>query len=126
MSNKRSRSEPEEDNSLTINDLPDGIFADVAAYLAKPSKALFAVAMTAPSTTWTINNNHNCCSGAAAAIMTSNSWEALDFGDIEKYLAAKLSDDDVGAILLCIKAKTTLKTLKLTGCVNIKVVDLNR
>ena len=52
--------------------------------------------------------------------MTSNSWEALDFGDIEKYLAAKLSDDDVGAILLCIKAKTTLKTLKLTGCVDIR------
>ena len=51
MSNKRSRSELEEDNSLNIYDLPDGIFADVAAYLALPSKALFAVAMTAPSTT---------------------------------------------------------------------------
>ena len=46
-------------------------------------------------------------------------WRALDFGDIEKSLASKLTDGYVNAILRCVGAVRNVKTLKLTGCVNI-------
>ena len=46
-------------------------------------------------------------------------WEELDFEDIEKSLAAKLTDIDIRAVLHCINAKQTLKRLKPAGCVNI-------
>lgn len=32
--------------------LPDALFSNVASYLAKPSRALLAEAMTAPSSSW--------------------------------------------------------------------------
>uniref|UniRef100_A0A7S1VIZ4 Uncharacterized protein n=1 Tax=Grammatophora oceanica TaxID=210454 RepID=A0A7S1VIZ4_9STRA len=45
-------------------------------------------------------------------------WEILDFADISRSLASKLTDDDIGAILVCIQAKQNLKVLKLTHCYN--------
>ena len=42
-----------------------------------------------------------------------------DFADIEKGLAAKLTDDDISSIFDCIDAVKKLKTLKLTGLVNV-------
>ena len=108
---------------LHITDLPDGIFADVAKYLAKPSIACFGVAMTAPSESESrqlSNNAQMNPSSLCKAILTlkeGDSWEVLDFGD--ESLAAKLSDDDVHSILAHIDAINKLKTLKLTGCVNI-------
>jgi len=55
---------------------------------------------------------------------TSNGGEQqqlniLDFGDIEKSLAAKLTDDHITTILTRIDSSNNLKTLKLAGCVNI-------
>ncbi len=44
---------------------------------------------------------------------------SLDFEDIEKSLAKKLTDADICAVLRCINAKDTLHILKLAGCVNI-------
>ena len=46
-------------------------------------------------------------------------WEMLDFVDIPASLAFRLSDDDVGAVLVCIDAKNNLKRLKLTHCFNV-------
>jgi len=46
-------------------------------------------------------------------------WEILDFVDIPKSLASRLTDDDLAAILKCIDAKTNLKRLILTHCFNI-------
>ena len=44
----------------------------------------------------------------------------LDFGDVEKSLASKLTDDDIRAVLLaCIDAGNEVRSLKLSGCVNI-------
>lgn len=40
-------------------------------------------------------------------------WEILDFADIERSLESRLTDDDIGAILVCIDAKNHLKRLKL-------------
>eukprot|EP00984_Skeletonema_dohrnii_P006858 scaffold2436_cov80-Skeletonema_dohrnii-CCMP3373.AAC.11 len=46
-------------------------------------------------------------------------WDVLDFVDIPTSLASRLSDDDLGAVLVCIDAKNELKRLKLTHCINI-------
>ena len=93
---------------LHINDLPDGILVHVATYLAKPSVALLAVALEAPSTStiWsddfrsTQPTELQSTSSSNAIVMSASSnnnniWSMLDFGDIEKSLAAKLTDDDI-------------------------------
>ncbi|KAK1745670.1 hypothetical protein QTG54_003594 [Skeletonema marinoi] len=49
----------------------------------------------------------------------SRQCEVLDFVDIPLSLASRLSDDDLGAILVCIDAKHKLKQLKLTHCTNV-------
>ena len=46
-------------------------------------------------------------------------WGILDFIDVGKDLAQELTDDDIGAILVCIDAKNSLKRLNLTHCYNI-------
>ena len=90
-----------------ITDLPDGILVGIASYLAKPSVALFAIVNSRPSTQ------------ASNAIISSIDWSVLDFGDIEKGLAAKLSDNDIEKVLESIGAVNNLQILKLAGCVNI-------
>ena len=121
--NKRRRTSLEDD--LHITHLPDGFLADVAAYLSKPSRALFSAAMTAPSASWcstsTTFNRTRQPSTTSRAIISSqqNQWGVLDFVEIEKSLARKLTDDDVGAVLASTNARQTLKKLKLTGCVSI-------
>ena len=101
-SNKRQRSNGAD--SLHITDLPDGLLVSISSYLAKPSIALFAI----------VNSQHT-----SKAILTSIHWSVLDFGDIDKDLAAKLSDDDIDKILRSIGAVNNLKIFKLAGCVNI-------
>ncbi|KAL7526668.1 hypothetical protein ACHAXR_001591, partial [Thalassiosira sp. AJA248-18] len=117
-SNKRSKTSKEV--VFPIAALPQSLFGDVAAYLAEPSRALFAVAVTAPSSSW---SRFKRPSAASKVILSSSSssgkWAVLDFTDIDKNLASSLSDDDIGAILTCIDAANNLKTLKLAGCVNI-------
>ena len=49
----------------------------------------------------------------------NHSWNVLDFSDIEKSLAAKLSDSDIDNILRSVDAINSLQILKLAGCVNI-------
>ena len=100
-SNKRQRTNTS-NNEIHINDLPDGILVGISSYLAKPSKVLFSIARK-PNGLWIFRGN----------------WEVLDFNDIEKSLAAKLSDDDIGEILKRIDAGNRLQILKLGGCVNI-------
>ena len=103
---------------LHINDLPDGILVHIAKYLAKPSVALLVVALVAPSTSTSWSDDFRSTqpgawqpTSASNAIVTSassddnNIWTVLDFGDIEKSLAAKLTDDDINAVLQCISAK---------------------
>ena len=53
------------------------------------------------------------------AILSATNWSVLDFDDIEKSLAAKLSDDHIDKILRGIDAVNNLHILKLAGCVNI-------
>ena len=46
-------------------------------------------------------------------------WEMMDFVDLPRALASRLTDDDVGAVLVCIDAANNLKRLKLTHCFNV-------
>ncbi|KAL7539461.1 hypothetical protein ACHAXR_009305, partial [Thalassiosira sp. AJA248-18] len=107
--------------SLHITALPESVLEHLSAYLSKPSRAMFAVAMTAPSESWAKSNCERQPSSASKAIISSSSekWDHLDFLDIEKGLARGLSDNDLCGILVCIDAVSKLKRLKLTGCVNI-------
>ena len=113
--NKRRKISPQ---TVHITNLPHGIFEDVVKYLAKPSIACLAVAMTARSSDMKKLVTSPVCK--AILYSTNQSWEVLDFGDIEDDgLAEKLSDNDVHSILMHINAVNKLKKLKLTGCVNI-------
>ena len=47
----------------------------------------------------------------------SSQWKILDFEEVETSLAKKLTDDDLWAVLTCIKQTVTM--LKLTGCIKI-------
>ena len=119
QTNKRRRTD---DTITQISDLPVGILVEVSAYLSKPSKAILAVALAAPSSSWQNKNNnsmHSQSSSTSKAIVATQQWDTLDFEDIEKSLAKRLSDNDLYAVLQCINAQDMLKKLKLTGCVNI-------
>ena len=87
--------------------LPDESLSCVASYLPRPSRALFATA---------INSARD--NGLNSAIL-GLSGDVLDFGEMEKNLAAKITDDDLQDILICTNANTKLRKLKLRGCINI-------
>ena len=110
--NKRRRTASS--NGLCINDLPDSLLVHIASNLAKPSQALFAISLMRQT-----SDNSTSNTKSKAIISASSPWRILDFGDIDKSLAAKLTDDHVRAILRCIDAPNNLKILKLAGCVNI-------
>eukprot|EP00984_Skeletonema_dohrnii_P017472 scaffold7961_cov73-Skeletonema_dohrnii-CCMP3373.AAC.3 len=98
---------------IRLSDLPTGTLAHVSSYLASPSCVLlFAVAI-----------NHRDVDSSTD--ITGSPWDALDFGDIEKELAAKLTDDDINnAVLTYIDAVNNIKKLRLTNCINITGVGL--
>ena len=99
--NKRRRKE-----GLQLLDLPDNAVAQVAIYLSNVSRAIFALASP---------------SAMKSTILSSDEklWETLDFGDIDKSLARKLTDDNIRDILTIIDAVNNTKCLKLTGCTTV-------
>lgn len=98
--------------TICLSDLPIGSLAHAASYLALPSRALFAVALDSRE------------EGSNSAIV-GKQVDILDFGDIEKDLAAKLSDEDIRDVLLCIDSQNNLKKLRLTNCINITGAGLD-
>ena len=114
---KRRRTTP------TTEILPDAILVGVANYLSKPSRVLFALAVTKhPSSSSSSDKGSSDFwqpTETSNAIISGEQWDTLDFGDIEKDLAAKLTDDNIRDILRCVDAANKLKVLKLAGCVNI-------
>jgi len=113
--NKRRRTAAD---TLHISDLPAGFIADVSEYLPKPSRAILAVAFTS-SSLWQNDNLMHRLSPISTAIILAQQWDILDFEDIEKELANKLTDNDISAVLKSINAQDVLKRLKLCGCINI-------
>jgi len=102
-------------DSPRINDLPIGFLVE-ASNLCKPSRAIFAVSLSSKMS-WKKVDGEKLPTISKAIII--DQWDTLDFVDIEKSLAYKLKDDDLHAVLTSINAKQTLKTLKLTNCINI-------
>jgi FtsZ-binding cell division protein ZapB len=96
--------------AISLVDLPIGILDHTASFFAAPSRALFAVALF---------NNENYLPGENYSSIAGTDWEALDFAEIEKELAARLSDDDISDVLQHIDAVNKLKRLRLTNCINI-------
>ncbi len=99
-------------------DLPVGILKNITSYLAaptSPSRILFAVALADVS-----QDDDTLSYGMrySAAITGDNDWDTLDFGEIEKNLAARLSDDDLSSVLMHIDAVHNVNKLKLTNCIN--------
>jgi hypothetical protein len=92
-----------------LSDLPNGLLAHTATFLSAPSRALLAVALDVESSAAFSPNERS------SAIIVGSEWSALDFGEVEKELAEKLSDDDVSAVLLCIDAVNRVQKLKLTN-----------
>ena len=88
-------------------------------YLLTLSVALFAAALTAPSSSWRKFNLKRKPSAISNVILSALQWGVLDFEDIGKQLASKLTDDDIGSVLTCLNAVTKVKLLKITGCTNI-------
>lgn len=123
-----------DDIALHITDISDEVLAAVAKFLPKPSQALFAMAMTAPSPSWRESDWNRPPSTTSREIVlhpTENIQEQgqeqehgggilhLEFAEIESSLAERLTDDDIGGMLVCIDGVNRLKSLKLTGCVSI-------
>jgi hypothetical protein len=106
---------PPQGPTCLLSDLPSGILAHAANFLAPPSRALFAVALDESSA---------ASSNERSSAIAGNQWDVLDFGLIEKVLAAKLTDDHIEKVLLCIDAVNKVNRLKLTNCVNITGVGL--
>ena len=92
--------------TLCISDLPSGILAHAASFLANPSRALLATAL------------HGLDKIPGEGVTSGNQWDVLEFGEIEKDLAMKLTDDHISAVLLCIEP-SKIKKLRLTNLVNI-------
>ena len=95
-----------------LSDLPNGVLTHAASFLGPPSRAFFAASLA-------ISQNAAPASEERNIAIVDHEWSTLDFGDIEKDLAIRLSDRDIKAVLLSIDAVNKLKTLKLTNCIKI-------
>ncbi len=103
----------------SLVDFPVGILGHMASFLAAPSRALFAVTLTIDHATATDHaTDPNRPSDRLLSIAGSD-WDTLDFGEIEKDLATKLSDDDIRDVLQLIDAANNVKRLRLTNCMNV-------
>ena len=95
------------DSALHMADLPDSLLANVSKFLSKPSVALFAVSLTAPSESWRKCNWQRQPLATSAVVPSlqsknglENQWKEVNFGDVDDNLAKMLADDDVEAVLV--------------------------
>lgn len=145
VENKRLKMNYDDEQIQNIVDLPDSLVVNIGSFLAKPSKALLAVSLTADTSSWVHSESRQTSlklrthsAAIFTAVLSQSGWDKLDFNDIDKDFAARLTDDHVHAILHFINAKEDLRELSMAGCVNIngeglrllrdssvKVVDLS-
>ena len=103
---------------VKIDNLPIEPLTCVANFLSLPSRAMFAVALA--TTHFSDNGSYT----ESSRKIIGDRFDTLDFGQIEKGLAAKLNDNDIHDILRCVDAVNKLKILRLTNCVNISGAGL--
>ena len=113
---------------MNIQDLPNETLTKIAGYLAFPSQAIVAVALTAESAKFRMITYESQILKVSKDIITSaisscDDWDTVDFGDIELSLTARLSDDDIEsifAILLRCELDHRVRSVFFTGCMGIK------
>ena len=110
---------------VCINDLSAEILKEVATYLAPPSRLLFTVAITPRISPYETIMARSRSKTQKSPSIAGTDWATLDFGQIEKELASKLSDEDVRDVLLHINAANKLEKLLLTNCTNITGAGLS-
>jgi len=99
------------DNStICLADIPVEQLKYIVSFLSATSQAIFGLAVAAAEDKM-LNKN--------SFAIVGDQWDSLDFEEIEKELAARLTDDDIKAVLWCINAANKVKRLSLAHCVNI-------
>lgn len=91
---------------MGVYDLPNSMLLHVVGYLPRPSVAMFAAALTAPSSSWCDSSlplQQRQPSPTSNAVISSRQWDVLDLGEIERRLAAGITDENLCAILRCIE-----------------------
>ncbi len=92
---------------------------EVTNFLEAPSRILFAIAVEPPSSPYAKILARCQPRKLSRSLITGYDWHTLDFGDIEKELAAKLTDEDISKVLLHIDAAHKVKRLRLANCTSI-------
>jgi hypothetical protein len=109
-----------------LSSLPSGTLEHIASFLAAPSRLIFAVAITDRNKTpYQRIMAQSSRPNESHSLIVGKRWSTLDFGEVEKELAAKLSDNDIKEILLSINAADKLKKLRLTNCTNVTGAGLD-
>ena len=103
---------------LNIDNLPDSVLLHIAGYLQETSRVLLAVALTTSSAK--PSEASNIIISASGDIRNKNFGTTVDFGDTDKKLAAKLTDEDIGGVLKCVGEVHIILRVKLTHCVGVK------
>ena len=133
FSSSRLRSDIADDDTISnkrakvyvdFNVMPNEVLVGISSYLDKTSCMLFAVALTASSSSWKRSNWNIRPSEASRIVLStaSSSYSDVHFGDDEKFLAAKLSDEDIGAYLSLTKQIPwfyPITALSLKHCINV-------
>ena len=115
-----------------MDDLPKKVLSNIATYLGR-ERVLFAVALTAPSSSWEkCDLSKVSLSSASKIVMTSpfyrrwsnkqyeEKWDDLNFYDMDEDVRRKLRDGDICGILRMVHAEQNLKQLSLAHCVGIQ------
>ena len=111
-----------------MEQLSSKALSNVASYLDKTTRALFAVALTAPSSSWERFDLSATLSETGEIVLSSpyyrcktkeyeEKWESLS---LEENLDESLTDGDIFGILVSIDAKKCLKYLSLPDCVSVR------
>ena len=101
----------ETSTAVCLADMPAESLRHVVSFIPEFSQASFGLAVTVANDEQ-LNKN-------SFAIVDDQCWEDLDFGEIEKEMAMRLTDDDIKAVLWCIGAANKVERLSLAHCVNI-------
>mmetsp|Transcript_12389 Transcript_12389/g.24785 ORF Transcript_12389/g.24785 Transcript_12389/m.24785 type:complete len:507 (+) Transcript_12389:90-1610(+) len=133
--NKRRRISSSNLPPRNIRDLAVEPLTYVASFLATPSRAMFAIALSSewcyldeeesgpPQTIWWIDRDawaEGEPSYSTSIAKIAGKCESLDFGDVQKDLAVRLTDAHIGDILLCLdREDNRIKKIRLTNCINV-------
>ncbi|EJK52521.1 hypothetical protein THAOC_28189, partial [Thalassiosira oceanica] len=104
-----------------VESLPGHLLVEAASFLRRESRALWAVSMGAPSSRWSAPRAPTAAGRQILTLLREDwrdEWAAFDFGDFlcDSNDGRRLSDDDLGAVLVCIDGARSVRSLRLTGC----------